>query len=46
MEDQAAKLAAQLSMDEKLSLLTGKNFWVTQPSPRLGIEPRAGADGP
>ena len=46
MEDQAAKLAAQLSMDEKLSLLTGKNFWVTQPFPRLGIEPMEVADGP
>ena len=41
MEDQAAKLAAQLSMDEKLSLLTGKNFWVTQPFPRSSFRPQA-----
>lgn len=46
MEDKAANLVEQLSLDEKLSLLTGKNFWVTQPFPRLGIDSMEVADGP
>lgn len=46
MEEKAAKLVRQLSLDEKLSLLTGKNFWVTQPFSRLGIDSMEVSDGP
>ena len=44
--EKAQQLVAQLTLDEKLSLLTGKNFWVTQPFPRLGVSSMEVADGP
>ncbi len=45
-DEKARRLVSQLTLDEKLSLLNGKNFWVTQPFPRLGVSSMEVADGP
>ncbi|HAE21173.1 MAG TPA: glycosyl hydrolase [Spirochaetaceae bacterium] len=42
----AHELVKAMSLDEKLSMLSGKGFWHTQDIPRLGIKSVMMADGP
>lgn len=46
LEEKIENILRQLSLDEKISLLTGKNFWVTMPFPELGVTSMEVADGP
>jgi beta-glucosidase len=39
-------LLARLTLDEKVTLLSGRGFWVTAPVPRLGIPAVKVTDGP
>ena len=39
-------LVAQMTLEEKCSLLSGSDFWHTQPIERLGIPATVLADGP
>ncbi|KAL3459531.1 glycoside hydrolase superfamily [Aspergillus heterothallicus] len=39
-------LISQLTVDEKISLLAGADFWTTRPIPRLGIPALKVSDGP
>lgn len=39
-------LVSQLTLEEKVSLLAGKDFWVTNPVERLGIPSLKVSDGP
>ncbi|KAL3450806.1 glycoside hydrolase superfamily [Aspergillus insuetus] len=39
-------ILSQLSTEEKISLLAGKDFWCTRPIPRLGIPSLKTSDGP
>jgi beta-glucosidase len=46
LEDRVRALLAELTVDEKLSLCAGRNFWETRPVPRLGLRPFRMTDGP
>jgi len=46
IEVRLAFLLAALTVEEKLSLCAGKNFWQTKPVTRLGIKPFKMTDGP
>ena len=45
-EEQIHELLAQLTLEEKCSLLSGSDFWHTQPVERLGIPALMVSDGP
>ena len=45
-EEQIPELLAQLTLEEKGSLLSGSDFWHTQPVERLGIPALMVSDGP
>ena len=45
-EEQIPELLAQLNLEEKCSLLSGSDFWHTQPVERLGIPALMVSDGP
>lgn len=46
LEVRVATLLTQLSLDEKMALCAGRNFWETRPIPRLGIGAFKVSDGP
>ncbi len=46
LECRVEALLAALTVEEKLSLCAGRNFWETKPVPRLGIKPFRVSDGP
>ncbi|NNL67558.1 MAG: hypothetical protein HKP30_15015, partial [Myxococcales bacterium] len=45
-DDRVDDLLKALRVDEKLSLLAGRNFWQTRAVPRLGIARFKVTDGP
>ena len=45
-EEQIPELLAQLTLEEKCSLLSGSNFWHTQPVEQFGIPALMVSDGP
>ena len=45
-EDRAQQILKDLSLQEKVSLLSGKNFWQTKDIPRLGVTSLELTDGP
>ncbi len=45
-EEQIPELPEQLTLEEKYSLLSGSDFWHTQPVERLGIPALMVSDGP
>lgn len=44
--DRCTRILAVMSLDEKIALLSGKDFWSTSPVERLGIPSLRMADGP
>jgi beta-glucosidase len=46
LEARVASLLEALTLDEKLSLCAGQNFWETREIPRLGLKPFRMTDGP
>ncbi|KAI5236745.1 family 3 glycoside hydrolase [Aureobasidium subglaciale] len=40
------QLVARMTLDQKISLLAGKNFWETQEIPKLGVPSLKVSDGP
>ncbi|KAH8811068.1 glycoside hydrolase superfamily [Xylogone sp. PMI_703] len=42
----ARRIMSMLSLDEKIALLSGKNYWETTPIPRLGLPSIKVTDGP
>lgn len=44
--DDLADLLDQLSLEEKVTLLTGRDFWSTHPIPRIGLRSIVVSDGP
>jgi beta-glucosidase len=46
LEARVNDLLARLTLDEKMSLCAGKNFWETKPIPRLGLSSFRFTDGP
>lgn len=46
LETRVSALLAALTVDEKLGLCAGRNFWETKAVPRLGIRPFRMTDGP
>ena len=46
LEARVASLLEALTLDEKLSLCAGHNFWETREIPRLGLKPFRMTDGP
>ena len=45
-DELAHSLLAQLTLDEKLSLLAGQSFWKTRALPRVSLPPMKVTDGP
>ena len=45
-EERTRALLAQLTLDEKLSLLAGQSFWKTRAVPRVSLAPMRVTDGP
>jgi beta-glucosidase len=45
-DERARALLAQLTLDEKLSLLAGQSFWKTRAVPRVSLPPMKVTDGP
>ncbi|MFF0609304.1 glycoside hydrolase family 3 C-terminal domain-containing protein [Nocardia tengchongensis] len=46
LEEHLSTLIAQLTLEEKVRLLTGRDFWSTQPIDRIGIRSIVLGDGP
>lgn len=46
METRVAELLGQMTLEEKIALTIGRDFWTTSGVPRLGIEPIVMTDGP
>jgi beta-glucosidase len=46
MSDRIRKLISELTLEEKVSLVAGRDMWSTPGVPRLGIPPRVVKDGP
>jgi len=46
LQNRARALLAQLTLEEKTSLLSGADCWHTRPIPRVGLEPLTLMDGP
>ncbi|HEX2911280.1 MAG TPA: glycoside hydrolase family 3 C-terminal domain-containing protein [Chloroflexia bacterium] len=46
VEQQINNLLAQMTLEEKIALTIGRNFWSTHPVERLGVAPIAMNDGP
>ncbi|MDN3697542.1 glycoside hydrolase family 3 C-terminal domain-containing protein [Vibrio cortegadensis] len=46
MREQAERIVSQLTLDEKISLLTGKDFWRTKSIDRVGLNSIMLSDGP
>lgn len=46
MNERAAAVVAKMTLEEKLSFLSGKNFWETVPFEHLGVPSMEVADGP
>lgn len=46
VETRVEDLLARMTLDEKVSILKGKNFWVTPPVKRLGLPSFGMTDGP
>lgn len=44
--DRCTQILAEMSLDEKIALLSGKDFWSIQPVERLGIPSLRMSDGP
>ncbi|MDH6280945.1 glycoside hydrolase family 3 C-terminal domain-containing protein [Prescottella agglutinans] len=45
-DEHLASLVAELTLEEKVSLLTGRDFWSTQPIDRIGLRSMVLSDGP
>ncbi|MDR3146363.1 MAG: glycoside hydrolase family 3 C-terminal domain-containing protein [Treponema sp.] len=46
MDKRAKELVAQMTLEEKASLCSGRDFWFLKGIPRLGLEPIMVTDGP
>ena len=46
MKDKIEKIVSQMTLDEKIRFLSGKNFWETVPFPEYGVPSMEVADGP
>ena len=46
MKDEIEKILKQMTLDEKISFLSGKNFWETVPFPQYDVPSMEVADGP
>lgn len=46
MERELDALVAQLTIEEKVTLVTGRDFWSTQPIDRIGLRSMVLSDGP
>lgn len=44
--ERIAALLDQLTLEEKVQLLTGRDFWTTWPIDKLGLRPILMSDGP
>ncbi len=44
--DDTAALVGQLSLEDKVRLLTGRDFWTTHPLPEIGLRRMLVSDGP
>lgn len=45
-EERLRALVAELTLDEKIRLLTGRDFWTTHPIERIGLRAMTLSDGP
>ena len=46
MEEKINELVSQMTLEEKVALLAGKDMWTTVPIERLGIPQMRVSDGP
>ena len=46
MKDKIENILKQMTLDEKISFLSGKNFWETVPFPQYDVPSMEVADGP